>query len=189
MKYLIVGRSGVGKDYIANMLKDLYGMIILKSYTTRPKRVKDENTHIFINKEDSNKYTDKVAKTVINGYEYFSTKQQVQNSDIYIIDPNGLYELLSNMPDEDFCIMYIYTNNKDLHTKMAINRSDNSKKELEIFNRRYNSENKQFSEFEEKLSNNKNFSNNVKSIIQINNTYDSNNLKTTLQQIFEKGLI
>lgn len=186
MKYLIIGRSGVGKDYIAKLLHDMYNMKILLSYTTRPKRFENENTHIFIDKSDVINYKDKIASTVINGYEYFSTKTQLDNSDIYIIDPNGLNELLSNTPNEEFCILYISVLDKELHTKMAINRSKDTNKELEIFNNRYNDENEQFCNFEDKISNINNFPKNVKNIIQIYNNYNKEELQYTLKQIFDK---
>lgn len=103
---LIVGRSGSGKDFLARELSRS-GLKQVMSYTTRPPRRPDENTHIFIRPEESAAYQDKIATTEINGYEYFATKQQMKDNDIYIIDPHGLYELLDHCPDILFTVVYI----------------------------------------------------------------------------------
>ena len=68
---LLVGQSSSGKDSIASLLeKD--GYKILKSYTTRPKRIGEGNTHIFIKPKDVYQYkNDFVAYTKIGDYEYF----------------------------------------------------------------------------------------------------------------------
>ena len=96
---VILGRSGRGKDTCAKYLTDKYGLTQVKSYTTRPKRGENEDTHIFINKSEVNNYiNDMAAYTKIGEYEYFATKTQVQENDIYIIDPKGLYELKKTMP-------------------------------------------------------------------------------------------
>ena len=63
----------------------------LKSYTTRPKRVNEGDTHVFIDESEVPKYVDQmVAHTKIGEYHYFATSEQLQENDIYIIDPNGV---------------------------------------------------------------------------------------------------
>ena len=37
--------------------------------------------------------TDRVTETVINGYQYFATREQFDECDVYVIDPNGLSDL------------------------------------------------------------------------------------------------
>ena len=150
-KLLIVGRTGSGKDYLARLLTE-EGLSQLISYTTRPKRTPDEDTHIFITKEeaDSIPKADKVATTVINGYEYFATRQQVEASDIYIIDPNGLHELMGNMPDTPFLIINVRADREEAK-KRAMARGADPEKEAEIFEARYASESEQFTAFEKEL--------------------------------------
>ena len=87
MKILIIGRSGSGKSTLANYLTEKYGLKQLESYATRPMRVKNEKGHRFITPEEAKNFTDRVAETVINGYEYFATRQQVDECDVYVIDP------------------------------------------------------------------------------------------------------
>lgn len=149
MLICIVGRTGSGKDYLAKKLEEK-GLKVLKSYTTRPRRTENENTHTFITKEEADKITDKIAVTTINGYDYFATYTQVKENDIYVIDPNGLKILCENLKDEKIIIVYVYANDEE-RKKRAIERSDNLEKELEIFNKRNNSEDKQFTEFEKLL--------------------------------------
>ena len=49
---LIVGKSGCGETTITEYLKKFYDMSPLYSYTTRPKREKDEVGHTFISKDE-----------------------------------------------------------------------------------------------------------------------------------------
>lgn len=149
MIYLIVGRTGSGKDYLANLLEK-EGLNVVKSYTTRPKRSETEDTHIFITPEEAATFTDKVATTEINGHEYFATANQVNESDIYIIDPNGIKELTANMPDTTFHVIYVTANAMDRRFN-AVKRAENKIKEEQIFDSRDEDEDAQFSEFEEQL--------------------------------------
>ncbi len=149
MKILIVGRSGVGKDYLANLLKEK-GMTQVLSYTTRPKRRPDENTHVFITPEEASTFTDKVATTMINGYEYFATRKQVEENDIYIVDPNGLHELMDNMPDTAFLIIYLEAGTEKAKEKAA-NRAADPEAEKTVFDERRESEDDQFTKFEKEL--------------------------------------
>lgn len=176
MKYLIAGRTGSGKDFLAEKLME-YGLTAVKSYTTRPKRTDDEDSHIFITKEDADTITDKVATTTINGYEYFATKSQVESSDIYIIDPNGIYELAKNMPDTTFHLIYVMADDMDrkLH---AVSRAEDKIKEELVFDDRDKSECIQFYDFEKELEDirhgidSTNIPENITQIEIYNNGYD-----------------
>ena len=150
MLICIIGRTGSGKDYLAKKLEEK-GLKQIKSYTTRPKRNENEDTHTFITKEEANEITDKIAVTEINGYEYFATYSQVKDNDIYIIDPNGLKVLCENLKDEKMIVVYVKADNEE-RKKRAIERSDNPEKEAEIFERRNKSEDEQFTEFENILN-------------------------------------
>ena len=87
---LIVGKSGSGKSEICNYLKSTYGIKELKSYTTRPCRGVGDNSHTFISDEEFDELVDMCAYTEYNGYRYCATDRQVEESDIYIIDPAGI---------------------------------------------------------------------------------------------------
>ena len=87
--FSLVGESGSGKTTIADMLAEKYNLSVLKSYTTRPPRVNDDS-HIFVSIEEFNKLENKIAYTEFNGNYYCATADQLDNSDIYVIDPDGI---------------------------------------------------------------------------------------------------
>lgn len=187
MIYLIAGRSGAGKDYLVSKIielsKEITGKAFttVKSYTTRPPRYENEDTHIFIAKEDVNKYPDKVATTKIGEYEYFATAEQVNSSEIYVIDPKGIDELIKNMPDTEFQIVYVQAD-EDINRRInAVKRADDKIREEEIFSARDASENEQFTEFEDKIHNRmdyeKCFPDNVNSVIIVTNTYKAEDME------------
>lgn len=181
MIYLIAGRSGAGKDYLVSKMIEMSekmtgkAFATVKSYTTRPPRYENEDTHVFIAKEDVDKYPDKVATTKIGEYEYFATAEQVNSSEIYVVDPRGIEELIKNMPDTEFQIVYVQAD-EDINRRInAVKRADDKIKEEEIFAARDAAENEQFTEFEDKIHNRmdyeKCFPDNVNSVIIVTNTY------------------
>lgn len=88
--YLLVGPSGAGKTTVANILKDEYKWRVLDSYTTRRPRFEGETGHTFCTKEEFDALPDKVASVEFDGNWYCATTEQVENSDIYVIDPEGI---------------------------------------------------------------------------------------------------
>lgn len=182
MKYLIVGRTGSGKDYFAEILqKD--GLKILKSYTTRPRRNDSDNGHIFIKPEEADVYVDKVATWKLdNGVEYFATRQQVEENDIYIINPDSIVELFENMPEliDKVTVIYIYAESYRKRFKMAMKRTTDKEKEKQIFKERNYAESPEFSRFESCILDRHNpsqmdlrhFYPGVKNVIVVHNNYD-----------------
>ena len=171
MKWLIVGRTGTGKDYLANRMRE-EGMRIVKSYATRPKRSADEDTHIFISKDEAKAIAEaeKAAKTVIRGYEYFATKKQVMDSDAYIIDPNGVYDLVHNMPDTPFGIIYI-TADEAASTRAAVARADNTEEEEKVVSDRKEAEAMQFDAFEARMDASLPIADNIVMVVRVTNDY------------------
>lgn len=147
MQYLIMGRSGAGKDTLASMMAE-NGLIVLKSYSTRPKRFSEEDSHNFISEDEAAKITNRIAETVINGYSYFVTKDMVENSDVFIVDPYGAVELMRNMPDLDVQLIYVKAASDGLRQEMAVARGDVPEIEEEIYESRCASEDGEFTDFE-----------------------------------------
>lgn len=87
---LIVGESGSGKSTICDELTKRYGLKQVKSYTTRPRRSEDEDGHTFISDEEFNKLENICAYTYFDNHRYCATREQIDNSDLYIIDPHGI---------------------------------------------------------------------------------------------------
>lgn len=88
--YLIVGCSGSGKTTITEQLEQKYKLKSIQSYTTRPPRYDGETGHIFVSNEEFDELTDKVGYTEFAGYRYCATSEQVENNDLYVIDPKGV---------------------------------------------------------------------------------------------------
>ena len=91
--FLIIGKSGAGKDTIVKELCNRYGYKRLISYTTRPRRYEGEDTHTFITEAEYEAHRDAgdiVAYTFYNGNHYFATMGQLYESDLYVIDPAGV---------------------------------------------------------------------------------------------------
>lgn len=153
MKTLILGRSAVGKDYLADKLSKKFGLKGVKSKTTRPIRFLHEDTHVFVNQETADKEVNKVAETKINGYTYYATEEDVEKADYYIIDPLGLYQLVDNMPETRFHVVYIICPD-ELRCKRFMERG---KTTAEEFYERNNAEKERFDEFEHTLKFEKKF--------------------------------
>lgn len=95
---LIVGKSGSGKSTIVSELEKRYGLKSIQSYTTRKPRYENEPGHIFLNAEDFGNdfkkirehYPNRVGETEYNGHLYFATEEQVEQCQLYVIDPDGV---------------------------------------------------------------------------------------------------
>lgn len=88
--FLITGCSGSGKTTITEQLEMKYGLKSIQSYTTRAKRSENETGHIFVSDKEFDNLTNLVGYTVFAGNRYCATAEQVENNDLYVIDPNGI---------------------------------------------------------------------------------------------------
>lgn len=111
IKFLVIGRTASGKTYLAHKAAEKLGMRVVKSFTTRPPRPGEEekSDHYFVdNKENNiNEKDNIVAYTEINGYKYWTTKDELDRCDIYVIDPNGV-EYLKKQCSDDYVFVEIY---------------------------------------------------------------------------------
>ena len=90
---LIVGESGTGKTSLANYLHKHYGLRLLPSYTTRPKRSNSDTDHTYVTDEEYKKLQNIVAENNYNGYMYCATEEQCDNADVYVVDITGMKKL------------------------------------------------------------------------------------------------
>lgn len=91
--YVVMGESGSGKDTLVNKMMHLYGMTRVDSYTTRPRRDLQDRHRFedsFTNWAKWNPDVEVVAYTEYNGYQYWTTSQQIDESDFVILDPAGV---------------------------------------------------------------------------------------------------
>lgn len=139
--FCVMAETGAGKDTLVKRLCEDTGMKAIVSYTTRPRRTNEGDTHIFVDDSVYEQMKDNLAAyTEINGFRYWTTIEQIYDNDIYIIDPNGL-ETLENLGLEDIDLCSIYINVPiDIRLERALYRGDS----LEDFFSRNKSEMRQF---------------------------------------------
>ena len=139
--FCIMGETASGKDTLTKKLCEDTGMKAIVSYTTRPRRTNEDDTHIFVDDSVYEQMKDNLAAyTEINGFRYWTTIDQIWDNDIYIIDPNGL-ETLENLGLEDIDICSIYINVPlEVRLERALYRGDS----VEDFFSRNKSEMRQF---------------------------------------------
>ena len=144
--FLIAGESGSGKDTFVNKICEECGYTQLISYTTRPRRDGEGETHIFITNEEVEQYQESIiAYTEINNYKYFSTVQQLYESDFYVIDPSGIEYLKNKVGNTDIKFITIYIN---VPFEVRKNRAINIRKDSpKTFINRHQSESGQFLSF------------------------------------------
>lgn len=122
---LIVGESGSGKSEICGYLENNYRLKEVKSYTTRPKRNGNDNSHIFVTNEEFDNLNDVIAYTEYNGYKYCATEQQIEECDTYIIDPDGIDYFLEEYNGSKIpMVVHIYAPT-ELRRKRMLHRGHN----------------------------------------------------------------
>lgn len=149
--FLFIGRTNSGKSTIVKQICDEMKLKAVKSYTTRPMRESEKtySDHIFIHDEDVEQYrNDMAAYTEINGYKYFTTYDILDNSDVYIIDPNGVKTLKEKCSNRyNFVEIYIRTPCKIAEQRARLRGDD-----IKIFKSRWVDENDQFTNYENQHS-------------------------------------
>lgn len=148
-KFLIIGRSCTGKSSLSREVCKRLGLRQVKSYTTRPMRPSENpetSDHYFISPEEVKNYKGSIAAyTEINGYQYFTTTDALEQCDIYVIDPNGVEDLRQRIGDR-FELIPIYLRvPKSVAKRRAVQRKDG------LFDERLEKENEQFSQYEKDM--------------------------------------
>lgn len=131
---ILVGHSASGKTEIANELKRNYEMKKIITYTTRPIRINEINgvDYHFVSEEEFLRLKDNdffVETTFFNGYYYGSSKNDVKDDNVVILDPIGLQNFKNSKLDN---IIAIFLNcDEDIRYKRMINRGDDPQKAKE----------------------------------------------------------
>ena len=86
---LIMGPSCSGKTTLAKALSETYDLRIAKSTTTRQRRYQAEDEYYFVTPEEFQKL-DLIEQTEYAGNHYGLTRDELENSDIFVCDPNGV---------------------------------------------------------------------------------------------------
>ena len=146
----ILGESSSGKDTLVNHLCKTSNLTQLISYTTRPQRKNEGATHIFVDEDiyNSMKENNKIAAyTNINNNRYWSTVEQLYDSDFYVIDPIGVDSLKNlNLPNLRIVTVYIDVP-EDIRKERAMKRGD----DVVTYKSRCFSERNQFREMKKNM--------------------------------------
>ena len=139
----VMAESAAGKDRLVNELCNRNHLTQLISYTTRARRANEDDTHIFVNEETYQQMKDDnniAAYTYINGNHYWSTINQLYESDFYVIDPRGVESLKAlNLPNLHLVTVYVNVP-EDVRKERAKLRGD----DMNVYRNRCLSEREQF---------------------------------------------
>ena len=111
----VMGRTASGKDRLVNKLCERTGLKPIVSYTTRPRRENEGNTHIFTTEdvyEQAKSNGNIAAYTEIAGNKYWTTVDQLYENDVYIIDPFGV-KTLRELDLPNLRIVTVFVNTPD----------------------------------------------------------------------------
>ena len=126
----IMGKTSCGKDTLVQKLCDRTGLTSITSYTTRPRRVNEGDTHLFVTKEEYEQMRSEgkiAAYTNIAGNDYWTTTDQLYEHSVYIIDPKGVDTLRQlNLPNLRLVTVYINTPD-DIRRDRALNKRGDDK--------------------------------------------------------------
>lgn len=103
--FLISGPYGSGKTTVTRTLNRMRGLVPVVSYTTRPMREGEVDgiDHHFVTQEqfdELHKSRRVEAYTSIVRYDYGSTKEAIDEADMYVVDVNGIKDLKWNYKTE-----------------------------------------------------------------------------------------
>ena len=124
---VLSGASASGKTEAAKMLMGKYGVQKAITTTTRPMRIHEVNgrDYFFVSKEQFEKLIQEdrfVEHTVYNGNYYGSTKDQIANDRVVVIDLEGL-KSYSRLNDKRIVTFYLDTC-EDIRYKRMLERGD-----------------------------------------------------------------
>ena len=83
-----------------------------------------DDTHNFITKDEFNSIKDLCAITNYNGEHYGATKKQIDDSDLYVIDINGIKYLLKHYDGKKIPMVIYIDSNKNVRRKRMEMRGD-----------------------------------------------------------------
>ena len=126
----IWGRTSCGKDTLVSKLCERTGLTAITSYTTRPRRSNEGDTHIFSNKEEYERMQrdgNVAAYTEIAGNIYWTTVDQLYQHSVYIIDPKGV-DTLRQLDLPNLRLVTVYINTPDnVRKERALNKRGDDK--------------------------------------------------------------
>ena len=139
----VMAESSAGKDTLVNKLCEKTGYSQLISYSTRPRRDNEGDTHIFVTEADYQEMLEAgqvAAYTEINNCKYWCTVEQLYSTDVYVIDPSGV-DVLKKLGLPSLRIVSVYINvPEEIRSQRAKERGD----DIIVYRNRSLSERQQF---------------------------------------------
>ena len=121
----VMGRTSCGKDTLVQKLCERTGLTAITSYTTRPRRNNEGDTHIFSTRDVYEQILangNVAAYTEIAGNIYWTTIEQLYEHSVYIIDYKGIETLRKlNLPNLRLVTIFINTPD-DIRKDRALNK-------------------------------------------------------------------
>ncbi len=120
----IYGRSGVGKSYAAAHLRS-FGVNVICSYTTRPKRVSEKNgvDHWFVEPGQIPPKEELLAYSKYGGYDYYAKKSDLKDGvNVYVVDEIGIMQMMENPDLRLFPVKLIATERNRRKRGVSISR-------------------------------------------------------------------
>lgn len=121
----VVGPSGCGKTTMARFIEKAYGIPMLISYTTRPKREDEVEgiDHHFVTEAEMPSKDQMVAYTNFGGYHYWMPFSEIPYEDpgicTYVIDEKGLQMLKKKYSDQFKILSILIKRDKTLIEKQV----------------------------------------------------------------------
>lgn len=144
----VMGKTATGKDSLVDALCQHNNIQKVISYTTRPRRENEGDTHYFVTEDVYHQMKTEeqiAAETQIGQYYYWATIEQLYKCNVYIIDYLGLKKLRElNLPGLKFVTVYIHAPD-DIREYRALSQRGDEKKKWRV--RNY-SEKEQFRQLE-----------------------------------------
>lgn len=165
LRYLIIGKIGSGKTYLANQFINA-GLKKAITYTTRPKRENEDiKSHHFV--DNVLLVPHRLAETAIDNYYYFVNPSELYRSSFFVTSPNLIIDLAKNTPEINYRIIYIKAS-EFIRRQRFIKQFGLSK--INDFYKQNAIDNKVFGQFEQIVS-----SHTINLPINIHNIYQCDN--------------
>lgn len=127
----LVGASATGKSTVERLLQDEYGMRRAISCTTRPKRHYEEHgvDYYFVTNKEVEEMSQEgllVERTLFNSWDYCLTLAEFEDSDVVVIEPNGLRQIIENVGRENVFVVYLTYPDKERLIRSLVARDDDN---------------------------------------------------------------
>lgn len=117
--YCFGGWSGAGKDTQADLLLKRFNMKKVKSVSTRQPRYEGEDTYYFISEDEYDK-ANLCQHAGFSGCRYGATVEEVDNSSVFVICPEGMPELMQRYTKRPIVVIYLDTTDETRRARMAV---------------------------------------------------------------------